>query len=135
VRATGTDTIFTHCASDVAWLCFCSLQRDYSDYFDELSTYVHTLCRSKKNLCAKDAYIPFDMVRGLDTGAISWVQIGDYNQKKRKVAATQLADAIVGFNILTYKWMAPGSNIFSHSYSRTFDYADGEKYFNYYPAY
>lgn len=135
VNVKGNDTIYTNCASELAWLCFCCLKNEYPSYFEDLSSYVHTLCKSKKNLCAKDSYIPFDLIRGIDTLKTTWVQIGDYNKKTHRINATKLKNALVGFNLLTYKIIHPGDSVFSHSCSRTFDYSDEANYFKYYPAY
>lgn len=131
----GRDTLYTNCASELAWTCFCALKSENEDYFEQLSQEVHTWCNRKKNPCAKDAYIPFDLIRGKETERIRWVQVGNWDAKRKRVSATRLNQSIVGFNLLRYQSVVPGDSVFCHSASRTFDYSDNSKYVTYYPLF
>jgi hypothetical protein len=127
------DSIYTNCASETIWTCFCALKRENESYFVSLCAYFHSLCERGK--CAKDAYIPFELIYGRDTGKIRWVQVGNWNATKRKVYASKLQNALVGINILRYQLIIPGDSVFYHSAGRTFTFGDDKRYVKLFPQF
>lgn len=130
VDSIGEVDAVSNCASQIAWYCFCFMKSDDEAYFERLCTEVTRMCDD--GWCSEDAIVPFNLIRGFKTSNYEYVQIGDWNKVKNKIAVTGLNNAVNGLT-MKYKFMSPSENVFTHSYSRTFNSTDEINYEKIFP--